>query len=192
MDPMNPTKEQRRVANTVQYRMPDRFTSPHHMGFRTIPPELIDWRTTQYGDFLQELPTLNEKTTYSFPDYTLAGLLYTASETKALSDSVPQTVEETPFGRLESPKHAAWNKFNGAAALKNLRTTPTHWLLIFIWVFISYKITQVFFRQYEAAMRQQRIWWDGANAGTWKYAGTRTQYWGQALSGGWVIPVLEW
>eukprot|EP01060_Flectonema_neradi_P003576 TRINITY_DN12314_c5_g1_i1.p1 TRINITY_DN12314_c5_g1~~TRINITY_DN12314_c5_g1_i1.p1 ORF type:complete len:259 (+),score=23.20 TRINITY_DN12314_c5_g1_i1:40-816(+) len=192
MDPLNPTKEQRRTANTMQMRMPDRHVSPHHMGFRTIPPELIDWRTTSYGDGFQELPTMNEKMTYSFPDYTLAGLVYTAQEQKAISDSVAQTVEQSPFAALESPKHANWFKFHNFQKEKNHRNTATFFLGLLISSFIMYKVTQAGFRHQEVMYRRQVFWWDGANAGSWKFAGKRSYYFGQALTGGWVIPILEW
>ena len=44
----------------------------------------------------------------------------------------------------------------------------------------------------EVYSRRFTKWWDGANAGTWKYGGLRSQYMIQSLTGGHFIPYLEW
>eukprot|EP01061_Rhynchopus_euleeides_P035048 TRINITY_DN59090_c0_g1_i1.p1 TRINITY_DN59090_c0_g1~~TRINITY_DN59090_c0_g1_i1.p1 ORF type:complete len:260 (+),score=48.24 TRINITY_DN59090_c0_g1_i1:71-850(+) len=195
MDPLNPTWEQRRAVNTNVnlYPVVDHTKSTVDVGFRTIPEELIDWRSTTYGEGFEELPYINEKTAYTMPDYTVAGLLRNKDEELVYNDNVPRTAETGTFGRPLNPKIVAFNVFNQTTYERNNRHGSLRRLLhITMFMFLAYKLTNMDMRYNELRARRTFKWWDGGNAGTWKYGGAREIYKGHALSGGSLVPVLEW
>eukprot|EP00754_Rhynchopus_humris_P046580 Rhum_TRINITY_DN612_c0_g1::Rhum_TRINITY_DN612_c0_g1_i1::g.1970::m.1970 len=194
MDPLNPTWEQRRADNTSvnQYSRTHLMKNASRTGFRTIPPELIDWRSTLYGTLLEELPYLNEKTTYSSPDYALAGLVRTKDEELASNSNVPKKVEDGSFGRALNPKIDYYSRYQA-----NRKDRRADWpfmkaLQLVLVVLVLGKLGSIGMRQEEVYARRFTKWWDGANPGTWKYGGLRSQYMVQSLAGGHFIPYLEW
>ncbi|KAJ9469238.1 hypothetical protein DIPPA_02327 [Diplonema papillatum] len=194
MDPLNPTWEQRRSNNTNvgTHHYGDRLIPQHHMGFRTIPPELIDWRTTMYGDLFEELPHYNKKVTYSMPDYTLAGLLNSPEEDIRFADTVPRTVEETPFARPLNPKLDHWQRWLASRNDRGRVWNATRFMVFFTCFMMIFWWSNMLFQHFEHMRRQGRTWWEGANAGTWKYGGMRANHIGQFMTGGHVVPIIEW
>jgi len=175
MDPLNPTESQKRIANTgnVGYQISHQLIPPYKTGFRTIPPELVDWRSTFYGDPFEELPYMNEKLYYAHPDYSLAGLLYTPKEWLAMQQNVPRSIEESQIGTTVSPKVDAWMRFKNNGYIRNWRWTGTKWFTVILGLMGAMWFAKAQQIHREAYMRQSRQWWDGAYPGTWKYGSWR-------------------
>eukprot|EP00755_Sulcionema_specki_P008258 Sspe_Gene.40454::Locus_19536_Transcript_1_1_Confidence_1.000_Length_888::g.40454::m.40454 len=186
VDPVNPTKEQQRTLDTMtSSQFGNVLQPPYKMGFRTVPPELIDWRTTFYGDLFEELPYANEKMSYSCPDYTLAGLLYTGQEWKAFVDSTPKNVEDSAFAQSVSPKADTWMRIMNSMHLRNLRMTWSRAFCVLLTVFVAHLIHKGSMRAWEVQQRNSAMWWDGRYSGTYRYGGFRQKYVGwQAITGG--------
>eukprot|EP00756_Hemistasia_phaeocysticola_P013104 Hpha_TRINITY_DN15252_c0_g2::TRINITY_DN15252_c0_g2_i1::g.68080::m.68080 len=190
MDPLRPTESQKRIANTgnVGYRKSHALIPPYKTGFRTVPPELVDWRSTFYGDPFEELPYMNEKLYYAHPDYSLAGLLYTPKEWLAMQQNVPRSIEESSIGVTISPKVDAWMRWKNTHYIRNWRWTGTKWLALLCAVMFALYFQRGYSRHREAHMRQARQWWDGAYPGTWKYGSWREITKGRSMhGGGWFI-----
>lgn len=187
MDPLRPTAEQKRISNSgnTGWFMSSHYIPPYKLGFRTIPPELVDWRTTMYGNMLEEFPYVNEKTYFSTPDYYNAGMIHTANECKAQMDASARTIEDSNVGPFVSPKVDAWYKFENNAGWRNWRSSAsTMWSYSMTWLLGGYLFGKYENRTRECAYRKNRSWWDGAYASTWKYASWRQYGLFRGLSGG--------
>ena len=148
-DPLNPTWEQRRASNTnvndTLYVSQNK--GAWETGFRTIPDEMIDWRTTTYGCGLDSLPFVNEKLSYQMPDYVNAGCVEHKDESIAASDNTPRTAETGDFGRPLNPKFFQWYTFVGAFQERNNGHVSVRKILYtLLFGLLCYKITNWQFR----------------------------------------------
>ena len=149
MDPLNPTWEQRRADNTNvnQYPRTHMMKNASRTGFRTLPPELIDWRSTMYGTLFEELPYLNEKTTYASPDYALAGLVRTKDEELATNSNIPKKVEDGSFGRAINPKVDYYARYQANRKDRRADWPVMKALQLLFVIGILWKVTSIGFRQ---------------------------------------------
>eukprot|EP01063_Lacrimia_lanifica_P021180 TRINITY_DN28451_c0_g1_i1.p2 TRINITY_DN28451_c0_g1~~TRINITY_DN28451_c0_g1_i1.p2 ORF type:complete len:261 (+),score=85.94 TRINITY_DN28451_c0_g1_i1:90-872(+) len=192
MDPLNPTYEQKRASNTAgpgAFLFGDYWRAQHHYGFRSVPKEMVDWRSTMYGDNTEELPYMNERLAFAHPDYTLAGLVYNKEEQIRIADTVPRTVDKASFAALQSPKVDHWVRWIASRDDRERKLSWTKYFILFLMWSAGAIVTRFMFRHWETMRRRERSWWDGSNAGTWKYGSQRAQYFGQAMSGGSYLPL---
>jgi len=163
MDPLRPTAEQKRIANTgnVMYMSSSKFIPPYKIGFRIVPPELVDWRATFYGDQLEEMPYFNEKAYFSQPDYYNSGMVFTGNEQKGITDSQARNVEDQNTGCYISPKIDAWCKYDLNKQFRNLRWSgQRHYWCVLGYGGLCYLGCKYTWRTVETKQRKHKEWWD--------------------------------